>query len=434
MIIVIYSETFKGTVEKRLGEPEYSYYFVLKEFRPVLERLGIVVAIGDPEHEVDAIRRNAAAYGEDCVFLSFTPPHQTPIGLDCPTVPLFAWEFDTLPSEVWNGDARNDWRTTFKALGRAITHSEFTVRTVKSVMGEDFPIVSIPAPVWDRFDAIYRKIPPRPVCPGVDISVIGTVLDTRSPDYDPESRELPPAATKDDPARISLDGVVYLSIFNPRDGRKNWHDMLCAFGLVFRDVPDATLVLKLTFSDRDKAFEYMLETIYRLAPFKCRIVVIHGYLDDANYEQLVGAASYAVNTSAGEGQCLPLMESMSAGKPAVAPWNTALVDYLSAENSFPVATSLEPWWWPHDPRMAYRTKRHRLDFDSLMRAYRASFDVAKNDPERYARMAIVANTALKAHCSEAVVEERLRSFLDIPATPARRPIRQKAPARSSSSL
>jgi hypothetical protein len=103
MIIIIYSETYKGAVAKRLGESEYSYYFVLKEYRPVLERLGIVVAVGDPANEVDALYRSAAAHGESCIFLSFTPPHQTLIDLECPTIPIFAWEFDTIPSEVWHG-------------------------------------------------------------------------------------------------------------------------------------------------------------------------------------------------------------------------------------------------------------------------------------------------------------------------------------------
>jgi glycosyltransferase involved in cell wall biosynthesis len=413
MIIIIYSETFKGVIDKRLGESEYSYYFVLKEYRPVLERLGIVVAIADPQNEVDAIYRNAAAYGESCIFLSFAPPHQTLIDLECPTIPIFAWEFDTLPTEIWNGDARNDWRTTFRKLKRAITHSEFTVKTVKAEMGQDFPIVSIPAPVWDRFDGLYRRIPPQPTCRGIDLNIVGTIIDTAAADFVPAARQLPEPAEFDKPTRLHLDGVIYCSIFNPRDGRKNWFEMLCAFCIALRDATDATLVFKLTHHDPTLAFEHMLEMIYRLSPFQCRVVIILGYLKDDDYETLVGATSIIVNASAGEGQCLPLMEFMSAGKPAIAPRNTALADYLSAANSFPVASSLEPWCWPHDPRQAFRTRRHRVDFGSLMQAYRDSYQMAKNDPQRYARMSASANRDLKAHCSQDLVEGRLRAFLDI---------------------
>jgi glycosyltransferase involved in cell wall biosynthesis len=413
MIIIIYSETYKGALPERLGESEYSYYFVLKEFRPVLERIGFVVAIGDPATEADAVRRNARAYGQDCIFLSFAPPHQTEIGLECPTYPIFAWEFDTLPTDIWNGDERNDWRRPLARLGHAITHSNFTVRTVKAAMGEDFPIISIPAPVWDRFDALYRKFPPRPTCPGVDIVVKGTVVDTAAPDFDPALRRLPDAG---EAIRLHFEGVVYTTVFNPRDGRKNWHDMLCGFVLALREQADAILIFKFSHHDRDLAFEHQLETIYRLAPFKCRIVMILGYLEDADYERLVDATSIALNASAGEGQCIPLMEFMSAGKPAIGPRNTALLDYLTDENSFPVESSLEPWCWPHDPRQAYRTRRHRIDFSSLMRAYRDSYQAAKEDPRRYARMSEQANRDLKAHCSQALVEARLREFLDLPKT------------------
>jgi glycosyltransferase involved in cell wall biosynthesis len=414
MILVVYSETYKGALSKRLGESEYSYYFVLKEFRPVLERIGMVVAVGDPAHEVDAIRRNARTYGHDTIFLSFTPPHQTEIGLECPTYPVFAWEFDSLPSEVWDGNARNDWRTTFCRVGHAITHSNFTVGIVKAAMGQDFPIVSIPAPVWDRFDALYRRNPPRPICPGIDIVVKGTVVDTAAPDFDPTSRRLPDPA---EAAPLHLEGVIYTSVFNPRDGRKNWHEMMCAFVLTLREQADATLIFKLTHHDPELAFEDMLKTIYRLTPFKCRILLILGYLDDPDYERMVDATSFALNASAGEGQCLPLMEFMSAGKPAIASRNTALLDYVSDENSFPVESSLEPWCWPHDPRQAFRTRRHRIDFSSLMRAYDDSYRMAKDDPARYARMSQAANRDLKAHCAQDVIEARLREFLNLPRLP-----------------
>ncbi|BAP25365.1 hypothetical protein NCGM1900_6311 [Pseudomonas aeruginosa] len=38
MLIIIHSETNKTTIRQNLGRPEYSYYFVLKEFRPLLEQ------------------------------------------------------------------------------------------------------------------------------------------------------------------------------------------------------------------------------------------------------------------------------------------------------------------------------------------------------------------------------------------------------------
>ena len=62
------------------------------------------------------------------------------------------------------------------------------------------------------------------------------------------------------------------------------------------------------------------------------------------------------------------MEFMSSGKPAVAPRNTAMIDYIDADNAFIVDSSEEATAWPHDPRAAYRTLRYITDWESLCRA------------------------------------------------------------------
>ncbi len=138
MLIIIYSETNQSNILENLGKPEYSYYFVLKEFRPVLERLGRVVEVTRPDDEVDQLYADCLGRGEDCVFLSFSP-HRTAAHYACPTIAVFAWEFSTIPTESWQGEPRHDWRVVLGAIGMAITHSSFTVKTVREVMGRIFP-------------------------------------------------------------------------------------------------------------------------------------------------------------------------------------------------------------------------------------------------------------------------------------------------------
>ena len=60
--------------------------------------------------------------------------------------------------------------------------------------------------------------------------------------------EHPPALLPDvdQHQQVVVDGVVYVSVFNPLDGRKNWHHLITAFCWAFRDTSDATLVLKMT--------------------------------------------------------------------------------------------------------------------------------------------------------------------------------------------
>jgi glycosyltransferase involved in cell wall biosynthesis len=427
VIIIVYSETTARTVEDRLGKSEYSYYFVLKEFLPVLETLGRVVHVTDPAREVDPIFLKARDDGEDCVFISFMPPHFTTLGLQCPTIPVFAWEFDTIPNETWFREREQDWRYVLNRLGKAITHSESTVKTVKQAMGADFPIVSIPAPVWDQFFSHYDHRSTALVPVGTRLKVVGTVIDSRTYDLVPFAGKhwyasgKPPAvplgANRKKPTSILLDGVIYVSVFNPGDGRKNWQDMVHGFYRAFRNTPDATLILKLTHHESDELLGWILEFLYRLTPFECRIVLLTGFLKPWQYEALIKTSSYGVNTSHGEGQCLPLMEGMACGKPAIAPCHTGMSDYIHRENAFIVQSSAEPTLWPHDPRVALRALRQRNNFDSLVSAYAESYRVAKKEPARYARMGEQAQEAMRRHASAVVVAERLHAFLKTPPRP-----------------
>ncbi|MGV8865197.1 MAG: glycosyltransferase [Pseudomonas sp.] len=418
MLILIHSETNKSTISLNLGRSEYSYYFVLKEFRPVLEQLGTVVEITDPDEQVDRLYRESIGRGEECVFLSFSPPHRTPIHYACPTIPVLAWEFSTIPNEVWCGEPRHDWRVVLGAAGAAITHSSYTVKAVRDAMGADYPISAIAAPVWDRFSGLRQQLDHRPLASPVNLKIKGLLVDSHQLDlrpYGPAHSREGKALDFDAPVKehkLVLDGVVYTSVFNPGDGRKNWEDMLSAFCVSFRDIEDATLVLKLTYHNAEEALTDILHHLYKNQPYRCRIVLIHGYLADADYECLVQATRYVVNTSNGEGQCLPLMEFMSCGKPAVAPRTTAMIDYIDADNSFIIDTTEELTAWPHDPRRAFRTMRYVTSWESLCSAYKASYEVAKQDGERYAQMSANAVRSLEKFCSQANAQEGLQAFFE----------------------
>ena len=415
MILLVHSETTDSTISSQLGRAEYSYYFVLREFRPLLERLGVVVALANPAKEVDAIWRNAAALGEECVFLSFSPPHRTQLGLSCPTIPVFAWEFDTLPDELWDSERRNNWIWALRRLGRAIVHSESTSALVHKTLGTDFPVTSIPSPVWDRFAASTHE---RPWTGSARLRVRGTVIDSRDLDWpsldhahDWAGEVSDARARQQGAGEVALSGVVYTSVFNPEDGRKNWPDMVVCFCRSFAREPGATLLLKLTHHDGTQGLALILRMLWRLAPFACRVVLVHGFLDDDSYKEMVRVTSYVVNSAHGEGQCLPLMEFMSAGKPAIAPPHTGMADYVTAECAYLVGSSAEPTFWPQDPRRAVRTCRRRIDADSLDRAYLQSFEDARSDPSRYDAMSLAATESLRRHCSAATVLSRLRDAI-----------------------
>lgn len=426
MVIVVYSETNAALVEQKLGASEYSYYFVLKAFLPVLQELGHIVTVTDPGREVHAIHRRALQDGDDCIFLSFSPPHRTPLGLACPTIPVIAWEYDTIPNETWYGQRQQDWRFVLNQFGRAITLSSFSAEAIRSAMGTDFPVASIPAPIYNRFEALPAEPKESAGSSRLQLTIPGRIVDTRAAEpsnFSPQGRRVGDALPSREstepskPVSLELDGVIYLAVLNPEDYRKNHFDLLGGFCWAFREVDDATLVLKLSHHDADVSISNLMEYIHRLSPFKCRVVVIDGYLSDADYGDLLLATTYAVNASVGEGQCIPLMESMALGKPAVAPCHTAMIDYLSAGNAFLVASTIEATSWPQDPRGAYRAFSHRIDFESLLSAFTESYRVAREEPERFEAMAEEAKKTMEQHNSDAVTLQRLRSFLAMTPRP-----------------
>ncbi|WP_211453984.1 glycosyltransferase [Collimonas antrihumi] len=544
MNFILYSDIGESTIDKSLGLPEYSYYFVLKAFRAVLAELGTVTLVRSPETEVDPLFEECRQRGEDCVFLSFSPPNKTLIDLKCPTISVFAWEYSNIPDEIWDDDARNDWRVVFARHGRAITLSTYTARIVREAMGAAFPVLAVPAPLWEQFagararfgarlppsesvlhlrgtvidshllglsadgliahitfpeasdEVELQSLPPseplplapeppqlapepparpEPVAPAKNLRyrlavtkrhlltwyrealrdllplwlARAVAISGRSGDalvraamrYEsraippqqlpiaaPQQPELPepppllpvaPAEVLEPEAVVNLEGVVYTSILSPKDGRKNWFDMVTAFCWTFRDVEDATLVLKMNERDLSRYHNTLLTLLSQLAPFKCRVLTLHAYLDDATYEELIGATSYYVNTSLCEGLCLPLMEFMCCGKPVIAPRHTAMEDYIDDGAAFIVKSGLEHNVWPHDPRDLFRTLRYRLDWESICTAYEDSYRVAKQQPEKYLDMSKHAMARLESYSSGAVVKEQLRSFFQQAGAAAR---------------
>ncbi len=428
---ILYSETADHNLTRKLGCPEYSYFFVREAFRSLLEPRARTIVVTDPEEEVDAIFDECEAKGEKCIFLSFAPPHRSFVSLRCPAIPVFAWEFDTIPSEEWASDPRNDWRNVLSTFGRAITHSAFSSEAVRDAMHPNFPVESIPAPIWDRvrrsaeafvegtdveIQARYfvdtrlprTLTPPQPVKPK---GVIAKWRRSISKKLGRKPIPVPPPEPPAETIRFSKDEVIYTSIFNPYDGRKNWPDMLSAFCIALAKCPDATLVFKLVNFDSSWALNEIRAMLSRFPLFQCRVVVICDYLDELSYQKLIGASKFAVNSSLGEGQCLPLMEAMSWGKPILAPQHTAMSEYLDKNVGFVIETSLEPCSWPHDLRAAVRAYRHRVNWESVARAYIQSFDMVSSDPQHYAKMSANAIESQRRFCSEEAAFEKLDEFV-----------------------
>jgi glycosyltransferase involved in cell wall biosynthesis len=208
---------------------------------------------------------------------------------------------------------------------------------------------------------------------------------------------------------VKFGGVVYTSVLNPADGRKNWTDIVTAFCWAFGDKPDATLILKMVKGDSQGYRVKLFTMLAQLAPFRCRIITLDGFLEDEDYVRLVAGTTYYVNASNAEGLCLPLMEYMALGKPVIAPRHTAMEDYIDPSAAFIVRSSPEHNVWPNDPRQRFNTMRERIHWDSVVEAYRESYRVAKDDPARYDAMGRRAAEIIRDYSSDATIRAQLQT-------------------------
>lgn len=470
--------------------PEYSYYFLLKWFAPVLASLGELKIIENPEVEADAEYDRAMQQGRACILFAFTPPHRTCVPKRCPVVPVIAWEFETIPDQAWHGDARNDWRHVLAQTGMAITTSEFARQAILKVMPCGYPVWNIPAPVWDRFARQGKRLhgdAGRTPAKGLDIRIKGAVFDSeqRIPSslmlakekalrIKAEAEAAAAAAAEAEriraeqaanPAKakrerraakrkrslqkliarltgarldvpmhqnesgasgsapqeyhVRANGVVYASILNPRDSRKNLWDMLSAFVYRFQNDPNATLVLKLNETDSTSTFGGLEFELSRFLWMKCRVVAFNGYLEDDDYDRFMSGIDYVVNASTGEGLCLPLMELMSMGTPAIAPDHTSMADYITSDNAFVLSCNRFLASWPHDPYFKYTTHAYKVPWDAILDAYDKSYALASQQPLAYQAMSLAAVQQLEHHCSASAVRKTLMQVMQSESVVAR---------------
>jgi glycosyltransferase involved in cell wall biosynthesis len=214
---------------------------------------------------------------------------------------------------------------------------------------------------------------------------------------------------------VTLGGLTFTSIFNLGDRRKNHHDLLSAYLLAFKDREDVTLIIKLATNPvrehhEVNIFRHMYHSLH--IHHKCRLVLITDFLTDQQMAELMRVTTFYVNTSRAEGACLPLQQSLAAGRPSIAPDHTAMADFMDDQVGFVPRTSPEPTYWPHDPEMRTETYWNRMVWSDLRDHMLAAAEMIEEDPARYREMADAGRARMVGYASREIVEEALREALD----------------------
>jgi glycosyltransferase involved in cell wall biosynthesis len=454
---VLVSSYRSGATEgNRLGTAGYSYDFVARLFTPLLERLGKVIEVKSAPADLTAAAQAARQSGLDPVHVTFRPFQDVCLTSSAPNVVVPAWEFPDVPDRAFDGNPQNNWIETANRCSLVLVGGPFTADALARA-GVTTPIRIVPVPTPETYfemprwqsDGSTALDCPLYVFPEIS-AVAGEAAADRLPSNRGQRREatrslgrhayrqlvkpcLPPtiepvvtAALRAGalawqgqhlpyrPAeQLRLSGVVYTSIFNPEDGRKNWEDMITAFLHALRDQEDATLVLKLI-ARNPQAISRVLAFYRRLdVTHRCRVVLLPGFLSESHMLELARASTYYITTTRAEGNCLPLMNYLAAGRPSISPRHTAIGDYFDSEVGFVVDSHPEPCAWPQDSRQGWRTSWHRLVWTSLVEQIRESYRIATADRAAYETRASAARERMRQWAHPEAVWPQLRSALDL---------------------
>jgi glycosyltransferase involved in cell wall biosynthesis len=435
--------------------PGYSYDLVAQLFVPVLARWGEVIPVTRDVEALESAVSAARRRGLDPIHVSFVACQHMVFTSSAPNVIVPAWEFPDVPNEAFDGNPLNNWVATANRCDLVLVGGEFTVECFQRA-GIRAPIRIVPVPTPDE----YFALPPWSVETVTRIDCSGYVFPNPqwqaerlwdAPDSEAGGRStlfglrrlsqwwqdhyeslLPPLLTKGIRAAserfgsdrwrsylrscrrhgLELSGVVYVSIFSPRDGRKNWQDLLTGFTSALRDCPDATLIVKLITKERaniDSVLEF-----YRGMGLNhhCKVVFITDYLPDEQMLNIVRAAAYYLTTTRAEGNCLPLMSYLAASRPGISPCHTAISDYFAEDIGFTLPWHAEPAIWPQDNRARIKTTWARLEWPALVERLRESYVLARQNRAAYDALGRLGQQRMRERARVESVWNQLRTALE----------------------
>ena len=437
---------------RNLGAAGYSHEFVARLFRPLLERFGAVREIRDPRRDLQAAVDDCIRRGQRPVHFSVLPFQDVTLAANALNIVMPAWEFPDVPNEAFDGNAQNDWPATANRCDLVIVSGPFTENALRRG-GATTPISIVPVPSprgyfdlprwrsgqvcrigcpayvftestassaplphpgrrrWKKYERLLRSAS-RSLFGAVIYDRCSAWIRTKRNIGSPSCREselydLPYPKTRD----LTLSGVVYTSIFNPDDGRKNWQDLLTAWTTALADRSDATLVCKLITS-RPRSIRKVLE-FFRGSGLRhrCRVVFVCGFLTDAQMLELCRASTYYVQATKAEGNCLPLMNYLAAGRPGISPDHSSMGDYFDEDSGFVVESHPEPAAWPHDSSLRLRTTWGRIVWTSLRDRIADAHRVVTESAGDYERLSESCRTSMQSWSGTAAVMNRLDAAL-----------------------
>ena len=154
---VVLSDYGSGATEgsRRLGTAGYSYDFVARLFAPLLERLGKLVAVQNPQAELSQAIAGLRQDNLEPVHVTFRPFQDAHLAPGVRNVVVPAWEFPDIPNEAFDGNPQNNWVETANRCSLVLVGGPFTANALAAA-GVTTPIRMVPVPTPEAYFALPR--------------------------------------------------------------------------------------------------------------------------------------------------------------------------------------------------------------------------------------------------------------------------------------
>jgi glycosyltransferase involved in cell wall biosynthesis len=422
------SESDPGKLKQFLGAPNYSYGYSLRGYHTALTRAGLnCQLIRNPEYRPD-VRNTSAA---KAIHIGFYPPDGQRFLKGAYNIACIAWEFERLRSkaEANSYHAFADAATMLSQAQEVWVVSEYGAEAVRRSSGiERVRAVASPVPCTRQTGRAARPIledlqsnairldrltwVPLAIFPTLQDSLSGAAEGRRASLLNwliDVNEEQPP--------------VIFLSVFNVHDFRKQMKPVLEAFARYTHENPNAYLLLKVSCIDSDRLdinrmmlMDQVSDAGEMTPPLVSdRVLMTTDALSRDEMNTLFDIASYYVCTSHGEGQNLPLIEAMGAGVVPVSVDHTAMAEYIDQTNAFVIPSQLAPF----TPRLAdrygmYGVNTYYVDGRSVYQTIARA--MAQSDSD-YAAMSDAAVTCVIQRFGPDVLLSAVRQYVASMAAP-----------------
>lgn len=420
----IFEENDRADLSQRIGRADYSYAFALKGFANALDDLGIDYHILNDVAGISDIRLISNA--KKIIHIGFYPPEKINLLKGAYNIVSFAWEFDRLrsSSENLSYNAFSDQAYMLNLADEVWVPSRHGVNSVKPSLSNNVTYMPSPA-IIDRNLKVRKKLKTgrylfRLTGSLKDISwvplrIMPRVQDTMSKDaYEKRSSMQKVISSHKNTVE---NPIIYVSIFNAHDYRKNIDSLIRGFDAFSRKYPHAYLFLKLADDQKPHGgpnaslLHGQMSSPSSLVPSisSDNIWLSWDSFTRDQLNTLFDAAHFYVCSAIAEGQNLPLIESMARKCVPVSVRHTAMKDYIDHKNS--VVIKSERVTAPIGFAERYKMFDITLDMASANDVYDALQRSVSITEQQYDEMALCAFHTVETVFGPERICERINELL-----------------------